>query len=872
MKKIHLIMICFVLSLCFSYPLPANSEPSDINNSASLNVNEVFRGKTGGELISFVAGDITGDGKEDIVAKIESSVGGDWTREIGHIFFIDGNGSLINNFSWDGTENSFRVDDIDGDGICEIILFTHEIVRVYNSTHEIWSKIISNGMRLEIADITEDPGKEIVILHGPISPRISILSNHNGETIRSFNVGDWEINFRYLYRDEKALFIVDSEDDEKLIFVSLVPEDNPEYYIYAYSVDGNLEWFFSEGQPLLGNPLFFKIGDFENDGNKETLIVAINSAFLMGNDGALEWDALNIGWHTTAIQTFDSTFFVSGTNLMVKIFRASDGNAFRIINIRNDHGKINAVSSCDYNNDGLQEILVISDQGFVVLDSQGQIILDEILGGEWILANSDGDYLLFSTDKEIFMVNDFGILNKIPVTIDNFPGVRLLQADLNGDTIDEILMHLGSLVAFNETGNSLWEFGLSTEIREGKLQTIELDNDFIDDAVYVYSADYYEPSTLLFVNGKTVGNILEAAFVTFADSNEKEIAVLFRYRGLALLDSSGTIIWHLDDADYRQLLCADITGDGLQEIIVTVGIFDNEVPSVKVYSHQGKLLSSIGSYWDPPTVALIGGEENQHFDLAILEPRSRYNYTLSCFSYDSELKWSHQLNRTDYDIHSVDLDLDGTLEIVIQYQNNEFIAFDGQGNILWESTEWTNPSEVNGFPLNDDIDSDGITEVIWVNQGPDEIEIHSSDVDQNLFLGNNGETWYAKIEDFNSDGFKEIIVIGGDDVKVLLLENGAYKINWEFKGFFQHQGFSFGLLPDMIATGNLLSGSSKQIFIPVLTNQGVQIIGYELVFPQNYNGVPFIPEFSTLIMLLIFLVATVVVIIYRKKLPKKRKS
>lgn len=764
-------------------------------------------------------GDFNGDSKDDFIISVGSSVsmGKDSLR---YIFIIDSEGSLIKKIESDGY---FIVDDVDDDGIDEIILCDiynddSEMflsITVYKNNSILWYKEYEGDYWVgvpEIRDMDGDGIKELLFLRGHDQLDLLILSSSNGRVITSVREITDHVDYRAI--GEKNIFVEDYGGNKSYIFISV--RQNHRYNILCFSSDGTLYWNISHTRAQ-GQPLVFDVQDFDGDEEYETLILSTQTAFLVSHVGEIIWKK-DIGVSVGYSNVLGKDYFTLHNYRGVFIVIPSTGEIYRSYFLDSTHGGIRQVTWVDINNNDIPEIFVNTDNGYAIIDVEKGIVKEDILGTwTWLYNGIDNNYVI--TDTDVFLIEHNHSLNRIA----SFEKInRGIVSNINNDLEEDILLDIGYLVLLSSEGNVIWEFGISRPAYK-EINAFKLDEDDTIDVIFIREIDsYYDPSQIIFTNGNLSSSspIIRVSSGDLDNDGLDELVVIKRKLGVWVYDYSGYLKWRSERKDFREILIGDVTGDGFKEIIAT----SRGPATVQVFNYQGDQLAKFPHYWDPPIIALAHNVDGSSTYIAVIEPWSRYNYSLRLFDYEGNFMVRGHLPsyigaRPRAFPEDLDIDDDNIPDIIIETKNDVI----SDPKVVYEDLNGDNIEEK--ITMHELKQPRNKIQFIRIYDSNDTL-LNEIDI-RGYYLDNR----YLYFGDLNGDKIKEVILQDDSWIRIFYLKSDSYELLWEKKYIFPWLGgFPEPYARARLLVGQITASDKDQIILPSVEMNGVEIHALSFTF------------------------------------------
>jgi hypothetical protein len=393
----------------------------------------------------------------------------------------------------------------------------------------------------------------------------------------------------------------------------------------------------------------------------------------------------------------------------------------------------------------------------------------------------------------------FQVLWRVPIQ-DNIQ-CNAGTGDLNGDGIDDVVAipddgHYGqpgtinTMQAIKNDGNGLWT---STFLIEwGIVELLDLDGDGRCEVVVGgTSEDYVNTDGLVYVfddNGQKLWEHWETIDWAFwgcsasrfiftdvdSDSLPEIIVIGGGYMGhyIYCLDGDGNELWRFECDQYSDVDFEDVTGDGVEEIILaTHGTY---APSSNIYV----LNRNGGLIWNYPTnfhglpwynqAAGIGDLTGDGINDIAVTCRGcdgmGYANILYTLRNDGTPLLTKQFSQTSIDQPSnpilKDVDGNGICDIIV-YAERKINAYRPDGSLIWSSGDFSTSFDLLLF----DIDGNGEDEIIY-QLGQEVYEVSTDGeitlvgtlANQGRLLYNHSRSHHITSGDVNNDGFDELII------------------------------------------------------------------------------------------------------------------
>ena len=518
----------------------------------------------------------------------------------------------------------YRINDYDGDGKQELLL----------------AYLVGSNIILEIIDLDTiftkwsvsfslEPGEKpyieervltnSVALFLYIGNRLIILDSKNGEKIYEKNIGNVDLF--------NATADVNGDGKKEIVICSVSERDYTSSLEIVYTSDKqSVKYMFNTAVMDL------RIGDYDGDQKEEICAVGFNEVTFFSEYGVI-WRVENL---------FESSIF--------------------------------SVIEDDYDNDGVNELLVIGEVGAAILDLKEKEIL-------WMDNN-----VIINEIEELFGVGDV-----LPIDIDEDGEDEILVIDEPNKRIIALKGESGKI-------RELWTLIL----RGNELKDIEV---LYPNPVIIISMD----EKLLAVNSN--GEILweknnfPTTYLMFGELNGDGKAEIVAYRekeGLFALESdTGRVLWSYN-GKVKMMRISDIDGDGKQEVVIskgdTLSILNGETGSqilVKIMESKIKRVDTVDIDSDGVDEIIVSMGDTttimknfeQIWEKHFIDPKA-IKGVMACRFY--------QKNKLD----------------ICAYSQNAIYVFD---SLTGELRDIQNFYKISGEPLIADVDQDGLDEIIvWV--------------------------------------------------------------------------------------------------------------------------------------------------------------
>ena len=330
------------------------------------------------------------------------------------------------------------------------------------------------------------------------------------------------------------------------------------------------------------------------------------------------------------------------------------------------------------------------------------------------------------------------------VTAGNWIGVQ----DIDGDGKCEIVLHSGDAALlegatvhlFDDDGTELWEVYIG-QLGAGAIEFADVDLDSLPEIVVIHAG--------------SAGN-----YVT-------------------VLDGDGSILWRRRVIWTSDVRASDITGDGIDEILVAghgrsylrgdkgITAFDRDGNMLWKYYANWYDLGWCGQFLSTQELDdLTGDGINDIVAISVSQDGFNWANVLYVLRNDGGLLWYKKYGRTAEDAPTrpvlIDLDEDGIKDVVISAERKIY-AYRNDGELLWSYGNETFPGRV--YLHRFDIDRDGETEIIFDKDHEvykiskeGKVTLIGTLLNEGRIVGKGD--YHAAISsiDVDSDGFDELII------------------------------------------------------------------------------------------------------------------
>lgn len=597
---------------------------------------------------SLLTGDIDGDALDEVIHH---------DRGEAIAFIIDHNGLIIDKRGC----NSISIEDFDDDGVNEIFCIwdKHAQLQSFRSNLNWTADInINYPNQYKFSDINKDGIKDIVILR-PLNERIikskyggtlsfyealniTIIDGRQGKFLREFTVTtkedetfefDYYISITSYIGDYGLIDVKDINNDENPeVIVGLISNnmsaqwyDMESYIIYVYSINGSLLWRKEFPISSYGYPVaYLVIGDFIGDKHMEILLSRFYQygLSLINCEGEILW-SLKIEGAKPALSTTSRGDIVVSSGEALLAIDPIRGNVTLYVRVPNDEeGGIIDLTVIPH----LHVIFFTTDKSFYLLNENGEILCRHFFGTySWPVPDFTDNSIIIRIyeSRDLWKVNlqDCKISKLFSAT--TYPSSIIELANLDDDSESEYILLTSFIEAYDSNGSLMWSFGLNNFVSGNPL---DLDDDGYYDAIFI-ETDFLE-NLLLYKNGRVIYKLQDCSDEDLNGDNFKEL-ICTSYRGLEIYDVDGNLIWNVTGSDFRLVDTGQIENEKI--IAVSIGIFSEKPPQVRLYSSSGKLIKVIGYYWDPPYVQILSSDATRRTYLLVIGPRGRGEYHLEVY-------------------------------------------------------------------------------------------------------------------------------------------------------------------------------------------------------------------------------------------------
>ncbi len=300
------------------------------------------------------------------------------------------------------------------------------------------------------------------------------------------------------------------------------------------------------------------------------------------------------------------------------------------------------------------------------------------------------------------------------------------------------------------------------------------------------SISYDDPSKTMtfnptadFLPGETITIVLTENIKSALDNN-LDSAFVFSFRtavsGTGHLQFADSL--NIGDIDLSDLINIDIDNDGDEDIIAHLPRDNNMV----VYKNSGGTYSEFFKTTNNQIYQMFHGDIDGDGDVDFLFKENSGNIITGAENDGSGNFTFH--DSTDIvssffnGFELADFDGDGNLDFYYLYNNLENIVNWGNGDFTFTAPDSVTSSFTFNKLVSGDIDNDGDIDIIGFSKSNSQMETIINNGNRNFSTGSTYSSikiltdGNPKIEDFNGDGFKDIIVIGSRNEFQIILNNG----------------------------------------------------------------------------------------------------
>jgi len=506
---------------------------------------------------------------------------------------------------------SIDIADIDNDFVSEIAYggLSENVTLLENDTSAI-SDITYTiyGTALSVSDIDNDGLKEFAI------------TSNEGELFAIDD--DYEILWRYYIGENASEIVTDDLDSDGSAEILVSCLNNT---VIGFYINKSIIMKYNVGS-IINHVL---TADLNGDSEKEIIIASSSGAHILNMTGHLQKIVLSNN-NVTSIAAGN----VAGDDRNELVLGLSNGSLViydylydnYVATHRLNIGAITRVLVHDIVSGGNQEILVSSDNGYIMALNASQVL--------WQVKNNYGvvdirvaiaDAFIIANYRKGLLALNFSGSMIWNLTYTDSPIIAISSADVTGDTYEEIsfLISISKVLILNNTSNALWSIGI--QLFDAKaLDTADLDHNFVSELV------------LSGPKGLAIVKSVPELWITYPENssqvNTRNISVTWKFNGIApyifeiYLDS--TIIDRLYGPRTRYLV--SLPSDGYWTI------------TIKCIPKSGRSLTShVDIYVDstPPDIRILYPENNTF---------TKYNsVTLRWYGSDNESGIDHYEVRKD---------------------------------------------------------------------------------------------------------------------------------------------------------------------------------------------------------------------------------
>ena len=455
------------------------------------------------------------------------------------------------------------------DDYCSILQDDNEVIRILGSGQIM---LFSMNYELEINNKYDYPAID-VYLSGSVIATVLLASDFDEDVVLlddDFELGDWETL-------DGGIYMRQFETTEYGFEISL--SGNSSADPIGYFLVDNLATLPADQSPSLG---YTSLDDAQNEGgigfegdNKNILLFSAGNTAGESNMHSVSEIGVLLGDPTISLDTSDDAGSLGYTKDIGRIILNGDENVQDLIPL-------------DYNNDGLEDLLVAYEDGRIKLlqnyegeerfKDRGDLlnIVSGILAFDHADFNLDGyeDIVIATEDACIegevciyLYQNNEGQFDRINLDLDAGSQVyQILAADMNNDNYPDIVTsdNVGTIMVFYNDSGEIVEDGYYV----GNVGVKVNDSDDLGDEVYVY------------YDGMTENDV---------ETTEDDAY----YYGLAIVDEDGYESLDSDTADYYAALLGTEFGDLefsapdepaiMEEVEFVLGHYDEDLYSISKY-------------------------------------------------------------------------------------------------------------------------------------------------------------------------------------------------------------------------------------------------------------------------------------------------
>ena len=411
-------------------------------------------------------------------------------REFSRLTFIDIRRAKFSEFFFDFAPFDCLYADLNGDYIDEIILLTEKSIRILQGSSIIWhfqNPLDSEFISATLKDFDNDDEPEIMVTadFGAIiidaknqsvcwiDEDISISDPKNGETLGIFwyyDINNDDIDEVILLDEGKIKIVVLEGDsgkvnelwsldlgDGEIFDIEFIPSAqlivlSTDKGLYGLTYDGEISWICKECKAMI-----IETVDINSDGTEEIIVWDEDlGIYLLDLDGKILWSRKekNFGLYLGDVNGDFVDEIIALTEQSITIL---DGNQNIIASY--DIGRLPVtVDLDDYDEDGVEEIVILSSSKMVFIDELNIRWERDLINISDLYKVSIGktvnpyrkDILLVCEDRLMLLNGLTGsvILNELYTDINP----KLVEVDdINGDATDEIIVYSnGALYIFQK--------------------------------------------------------------------------------------------------------------------------------------------------------------------------------------------------------------------------------------------------------------------------------------------------------------------------------------------------------------------------------------------------------------------------------------